>query len=401
MKTSQTLTPRGRVLLWIWAAVIGAASAVIFVLAARDFETSVRIASIALATWFPLLVTLLGNRVLIRQPRNAIGWMLLGFGFASIVEFSFQLMIATEPVSPSFSDYLALMMVRTSGLMLAVYLLVLVPYIFPTGHFLTRRQARVPWAGGVMLVVTTLLAIFTEEIGPYFPAPGQDWTINNPIGFLPPLVLEVTSGLSLFVIFATAVGGAVSLTARYRRSSEVTRAQIRWVLLSTVVVVAVLVIIALTDSSRTFVGGLLVQAALTSVPLAITIAITRYRLFEIDRIISRTVAYAAIVAVLGVVFAAGVVWLPTALDLGDSPLLVAGTTLLVAALFNPLRNRVQRVVDERFNRSHIEAQRVAEQFAARLRQTHTVDELIRIWMRTVDEALSPETSGVWISAPDA
>jgi uncharacterized membrane protein YhiD involved in acid resistance len=106
------------------------------------------------------------------------------------------------------------------------------------------------------------------------------------------------------------------------------------------------------------------------------------------------------VVVLGALFATGVVWLPAALGLEDSPLVVAATTLIVAALFNPLRRRVRNAVDRRFNTTHFEAILVEEQFAARLQQTHNTAEIADVLLKTVGATLGPKMSGLWLNTDD-
>jgi hypothetical protein len=142
---------------------------------------------------------------------------------------------------------------------------------------------------------------------------------------------------------------------------------------------------------------LILSVALLIIPTVITIAITKYKLYEIDRLISRTLSYAILVGVLGLVYVAGAVWLPTRL-LGDTvpTLLVAGSTLAVAALFNPLRRRIQQAVDKRFNRSSYQAEAIAEAFSAKLQESLTVEGIAEAWTQTVQEALQPNAAGIWI-----
>ena len=137
------------------------------------------------------------------------------------------------------------------------------------------------------------------------------------------------------------------------------------------------------------------MAAFISMPVSITVAITRYRLFEIDRIISRTLTYTVVVATLAAAFF-GLVAALTALLRAQDSFAVAASTLAIAALFNPLRKRVQNTVDARFNRSAYQAEITTEAFASRLRESPTAAQIIEEWQRTVDESLQPEASGVWI-----
>jgi hypothetical protein len=378
---------------------VSVASLLVFVVAVQAYGSSVRAAGIAVGSWFPAVLTLLGTLIAVRQPKNRIAWLLMGTGFAVLVEYFLQLSLRTEPLSPSPLDLLAIVLVHIA-LPAALYMLFLIAFLFPSGHFFTQRQALAAWPGVIMLSIVFLVTILSKEVGPPFPSEELAWTVTNPVGFLSASALDVAVTSMMVMLVLMAVGGALSLILRYRGSSVVTKAQIRWMLFSTLVVVGVFLLLVTTNASQQVTGGLLLLVAFTSIPLSMTVAITRYRLFEIDRIISRTVSYSVIVVVLGALFATGVVWLPAALGLEDSPLVVAATTLIVAALFNPLRRRVRNAVDRRFNRSHFEAILVEEQFAARLQQTHNTAEIADVLLKTVGATLGPKMSGLWLNTDD-
>jgi hypothetical protein len=129
---------------------------------------------------------------------------------------------------------------------------------------------------------------------------------------------------------------------------------------------------------------------------AVTLAVLRYRLYEIDRLISRTVTYTVLAVVLAIVYGFGAVWLPSRVVGEQTPLFVAGSTLAVAALFNPLRRRVMRWVDRRFNRSSYDAEQIADAFAVRLRDEVDPERLADEWATTVVRALQPSSIGVWL-----
>lgn len=135
-----------------------------------------------------------------------------------------------------------------------------------------------------------------------------------------------------------------------------------------------------------------------AVPLALAVTISRYRLYDIDRIISRTVSYLILVFVLGAVFSLGVVAIPQLVVGSGSapPLVVAATTLLIAAMFNPLRRRVQRWVDRRFNRSKYDAERVIEAFGHSLRDEVNEGSLVDGWQSVVTETMQPSSMSVWV-----
>ncbi len=131
------------------------------------------------------------------------------------------------------------------------------------------------------------------------------------------------------------------------------------------------------------------------VPLAIAVAVFRYRLFEIDRIISRTVGYVLVIGLLVVVYAAGAAWLPTRLG-GESPLFVAGSTLAVAALFNPVRRRLLHWVDRKFYRTRYDAERVVDGFVASLKDRTDLNGLADEWVTAVTETMRPASIGIWV-----
>jgi hypothetical protein len=132
-----------------------------------------------------------------------------------------------------------------------------------------------------------------------------------------------------------------------------------------------------------------------AIPISIGVAVVRYRLYEIDRLISRTVSYVVVVGVLAAVFA-GIVTLASSLLQTDSDLAIAASTLAVAALFNPLRRRVQAVVDRRFNRSRYDAERVMDGFSGSLRDEVDPDRVLHGWVSVVNETMNPAGSAVWV-----
>lgn len=186
---------------------------------------------------------------------------------------------------------------------------------------------------------------------------------------------------------------------RYRRAEAVERAQFRWVMAGGGVSVA---IIALQLGFGDRFDGLwfLFLFSLNLPIVAIGIAITRYRLYDIDRIISSTIAYTLVSAVLATVLAAGFIGLQLVLEpwTRDSTIAVAGSTLLAAALFRPVRSRVQAIVDRRFHRARYDAERTVEAFAGRLRDQLDLGALTGKLRRTAEAAIEPASTAVWLRA---
>jgi hypothetical protein len=203
---------------------------------------------------------------------------------------------------------------------------------------------------------------------------------------------------------ALVVLAVADLVVRWRRSGGVERLQMRWfvfglvvfsILLTTAIAVEAAGIRGMANELAWDLGAWVL--GLGSLPVTIGIAITRYRLYDIDRIISRTITYSIVVGLLGL-GAAGVAAL--AGSQFDTPLVVAATTLAVAALFNPVRRRVQRVVDRRFNRSKYDAESVVDEFAGSLQDRVDPDVVIEGWVGVVAETMQPSSVGVWLRADE-
>lgn len=198
-------------------------------------------------------------------------------------------------------------------------------------------------------------------------------------------------------------GGAASLFSRYRSGTAAERVQLRWLLAILVILVplagGVIVLESIFTRESEVLGYVVTLSALIGIPLAIGIAVLRHNLLDIDRVLSRTAAFTVVALLLAIVYAFIAIWLPTALTGSSNSLAVAASTLAVAALFNPLRRRVQRVVDGRFDRTTYDAELVGSQFARELRDNVDTQAISQNWMNTASDALRPATSGVWIKQP--
>jgi hypothetical protein len=209
-------------------------------------------------------------------------------------------------------------------------------------------------------------------------------------------------GALLFVV--TGLAAVLSLVFRYRRAQTAERAQLRWLVYAgALIVVAVAASLLIgpvmgSSSSANNLQNALGTGALALVPVAIGIAVLRYRLYDIDRIISRTVAYAIVTGLLAGVYA-GLVLLATHVLKVHGPVAVAAATLAAAALFTPVRRRVQSRVDRRFNRARYDADQIAAAFAARLKDTVDLGSVRDDLTGSVSRALEPTHVSVWISRP--
>lgn len=257
--------------------------------------------------------------------------------------------------------------------------------LFPTGRLLSRRWRWALWTAPLFVLVASVGAAF-------YPWPADEGG-PNPLaveGLADTLLfLQDVSGIPLLV---GVLAGIASVVIRFRRGSQVERQQIKWFLTASALLP---IAIAIGDEYRE-IQGIVVPIAFILFPLAIGVAITRYRLYDVDRIVSRTVTYAAVTALLVGTYAAVVFTVGRLFPSQDS-LAVVASTLTVAALFNPVRRRVQRAVDQRFNRPRYDAQRTVEDFGRRLRGEGTpLESLEEELVGIVAKAMQPASVSVWV-----
>jgi small-conductance mechanosensitive channel len=203
-----------------------------------------------------------------------------------------------------------------------------------------------------------------------------------------------------FLLFLIAVGLSIaSLVVRFRRSRGLERAQLKWFVFAAVL--TILFGVGASVAATTAWLQALGYVAIAVIPVACLVSIMRYRLYDIDRLISRTVAYFAVSAVLVGVYAAIVVGVGALTGRTDSPVLIAGATLAVAALVRPLLRAVKSVVDRRFARRRYDAQRALEEFSARMRDEVDLEQVRAHLLGTVRDTMQPAFAGLWLRAEAA
>jgi hypothetical protein len=197
------------------------------------------------------------------------------------------------------------------------------------------------------------------------------------------------------------VGGVMAIITRYRRSEAAVRSQIKWVLFGLGIMLASFFgSWFLPDSAPDWLSSLLFIVLLTAIPVSVMVAINRYHLYDIERLISRTIGYAIVIATLALVYVAGAVWLPAQIIGEQSSAFVAGSTLVVASLLNPVRRRVISRVDQRFNRSRYDAQKVIAEFSERLKDEIDIDQITADSTAVISRTVQPESMRVWIRGPE-
>lgn len=329
--------------------------------------------------------------VLLRRDWHVVGWLLLVV--SAVQGAQFVEVGAVSILSPQWIGWIYT--VLNVGFWAAMAALVAV---FPDG---IRRQEGGPRVIDRVIVntawVATALSAFTVEVqAAGWEGPTDPPLYESPLGFG---FLPLEAGFALTVVALLAfIAATVTLVVRTRRATGAVRQQHRWVLFPfAILIVGVPIAITITEL-RGEPGGEWIIALLgyIAIPICFGVAMTRYRLYDIGKIISRTVTYAVVVVVLGATYF-GLVTLITSLLPSQNALAVAGSTLAVAALFNPIRKRIQHAVDRRFNRSAFQAEAVTEELTARLRESLSAEELVEVWNQTVDDIFHPDASGVWLN----
>jgi hypothetical protein len=332
---------------------------------------------------------ILGGLIASRRPRNAYGWLWLGFGLG----------LASQSLAMSYEAYTlvvepeSLAALRTIspvlelGAQVALTLVPLLLLLFPTGRLPSRRWRPLPWISTTAGAVLLFLVLFFEN-------PDQ-------VGG----AISIAAFAVVTVIFSAILLSALSIVVRYRRAIGAERQQLKWFAWAAILIGALII------GHLLFVDVLLpeaflnlLDAASTSVLyVAVGIAILRYRLYDLDIIVNRTLVYGALTVMLVLLYVGSVVglqYLLRTLTGQESQLAIVASTLAIAALFNPLRRRVQTVVDRLFYRRKYDAAKTLEEFSAKLRDETDLDEVNSDLVRVVRNTMQPEHVTLWLRKPE-
>jgi len=330
-----------------------------------------------------------------RRPGHPVGWIFAAAGLVAAVDFAtFEYALAAVVghrglPAGEYVGWVQVWIWVPFVALITVYLFLL----FPDGRLPGPSWRPVAWlAGGFAVIMITGLALSPGTVA-------NLTTLRNPFGVSPAWVPLIPIVVGLVGLLGCVVLAAWSLFSRSRRGPSVERLQIKWLAYSGCLVALTLVPSAILSLSagiaaRVAEGALMV--AILTMPVAVALAILKYRLYDIDRIISRTLAYAILTGLLVGVYA-GLVLLTTQVFDLRTPVAVAASTLGAAALFNPLRQRVQRAVDRRFNRARYDADQMVRAFAARLKDAVDLDSIRDDLASVVHQALEPAHLSLWVS----
>jgi hypothetical protein len=333
----------------------------------------------------------IGALVASRQPHNPIGWFLFAtpffLGLGLLTERIYWSVVLANPGQVSAEYVLWLSNWTWVPAMFPMF--TLVPLLFPTGRPPTPKWRAVGWIAGVTAGVLLVTLAFSPG-----PIEEYEW-VDNPLG-VDGLPTELVGGIGFAVLLAASVASIASLAVRFRRSRGLERQQLKWVTFAAALLIVVWVVnVAVAPSIDDYWAWASLVAALLVLAASVGLAILRYRLYDIDVVINRTLVYGALTATLAGAYAGSVLLLQLVLSPG-SDLAIAVSTLAVAALFRPARGRIQAAVDRRFYRGKYDAQRTLEVFAGRMRNQVSLDAIAVELRAAAAETMKPTHVSLWV-----
>jgi len=380
----------------LWLATFGCCAAGLAVTLAvtRPLTVAVLVEGAAHALAFPLGYATIGLVLSLRRPANPIGWLYAAAGLVwsfAIPWDPWLVQLVAEHRPLPLAAQVAAVYGEFTWAPATVLGVTLPALLVPEGRLRSRRWRPVA-ATGVAAAALTVVG------GGLAPAQLEDLSIANPFGLAGPAgtVAAALGGAGLFLWAASLVASLACVVVRFRSSGGVERQQLRWVAAGAAAAVAGLLAGAAVPQDNVLSG--LLYSSVLFIPVAVAVAVLRYRLWDLDRLVSRTVTYAIVTGLLVVPY---LLIVPAAgrVAQGSGNLAVAAATLAAAAAFAPLRRRVQGLVDRRFNRRRYDAARTVEGFAARLRDQVDLDALSVELLAVVDQTMQPAGASMWLRPP--
>ena len=345
-----------------------------------------------------------GALITVRRPGNLIGPILLVAGVSLFLWFSSSAYatyaLAIRPDLPG--GVLAIWIAGWAPFPYALALLDFVPLLYPDGRFLSRRWRVVGWLVGALGIAQFVGVGFGRPVLQSGTSIGTSAPNPLAVAGLAPLDVLVNQTAAVPLAFAFLAISWAAVVIRFRRSRGIARLQIKWFLYAVgVVFLAIAMLFSLS-----FIGNLISDEVLffmftfsfMLIPLSIGVAILRYRLYDIDHLINRTLVYGVTSGAIGLVFFGGVVVVPALLRplISSSEVAVAVSTLVGFALFQPIRARVQHAVDRRFYRARYDAARTLDAFGVRLRDEVALDAVRADLLDAVRQTVQPTHASVWL-----
>lgn len=363
---------------WPLVAVIVATSGVLVGIFLGALDPGDELWPLSWVMWAPV-----GALILWKRPGNGVGLTMLAIGLCWGIAFlAIAVVHSTAALTVRVWAELVSLQLGVLPWLGIIWMLL----VFPSG----RLQGRLERITAVFLATLAVFGVVSFAVSP---EPLELTGVQSPLAmpWIAPVTTWFISDSGFLVVIVVISAAIVALARRWQASGGVERHQYRWLLLGAAVFITILAVGQVAPER--YVASFTWVVAGAAMPLCVGLAISRYRLYEIDRIISRTLSYALIVGLLallvgGVAAIAGSQF--------QTPWVVAATTLGVASVFNPFRRRLQVAVDRRFNRSRYDAQRVMDEFAGSLRDRVDADEVVEGWLGVVDSTMQPTAVGVWV-----
>jgi hypothetical protein len=355
---------------------------------------------------FVIVFSVVGALIASSRARNPIGWILLATGIVSGIQLlgdEYSIHALREPSAPLPGAAVAAWFGEWVWVPIVGLISTFIPLLFPDGRLSSSRWRPVAWTAAAGITIPAVA--FLVQPGPLASTP----QLQNPFGIGEPSSAEFIEAIGaggLVLLLAATVASAVGLVLRLLRAAGDERQQLKWLAFAAVFLAIGFMFTAIGE---TFVGeskitDLGVIIAVPGIPVAIAIAVLKYHLYDVDLVINRTLVYGLLTAVLAAVYLGGVVGLGSLArslsDQANNSLVIAASTLAVAALFRPARRRIQGFIDRRFYRRKYDAAQTLEAFSARLREEVDLDSLAGELVGVVRSTMQPAHVSLWLRAPE-
>jgi hypothetical protein len=345
---------------------------------------------------FLLAYSVIGALVASRHPRNPVGWTLCGLslyaGLIALAEGYAEYFLAGEGGSRGWGEAAAWFANWSWAPFVLVPPTLLLLY-FPDGRLPSRRWRLVPWCAGLGITLFTFSVAVEPRSLQDYPSVVNPYSIEGPVFRL--VIDLVSAPLVLVGILAS----AASVVVRFRRATSVERQQIKWFTFAGCLLVAAIIVGSVISYWSEDAANALILVGLLGLPVALGAAILRYRLYDIDVVINRTLVYVTLTATLALVYFGSVVLLQRAfvfLTGEGSQLTVVVSTLTIAALFVPLKRRLQNLIDRRLYRRKYDAQKTLSAFSEKLREETDLEALNAELLTVIRETMQPEHVSLWL-----
>jgi hypothetical protein len=379
--------------LWLLDAAVIVAGIIMFARTPGSNENGAMIGTFAMVIAFFTFPTM-GALIIWQRPGNTVGWIFCFIGLGTAFT-SFSAAFVQHALGKHTDTSFIVGLVDVLGntvwplnLGMATFLL----FLFPTGRLPSPRWRFVFWLDVAVVALAALMGLFQPG---YLESRNRVW---NPLGIAGGTqffdIVNIIGG-PVFVFCALASVAAIIM--RYAKSHDIQRQQIKWFALGTAAMVAILIPSFIVIPEQDTLSNITFALGIVMLPIGAGIGVLRYRLFDIDVIINRALVYGLLTAILAGVYFVGVVGVQTLLRISQSqPIVIVVTTLLIAALFQPLRRWVQGFIDRRFYRSRYDTRKTLDQFGASLRSEVELAHLTNSLLQTVEQTMHPAHVSLWM-----